>query len=274
MKDILFLLLALLLLGVLIFVPLYFTKKYDNKKKFVKEKGFYYNKVVLLNNKYEFNITRKKYRIDHRASSKRGLDNLDLSDIVMFYLNENIDDFRDNFISIGDNLDKYKAYEKDFDSITRIKYKYKEKDIIGKEFKSVEKFSKFEKNMTNSIKYKNKESLTVMVYATYISPKGRNSYYKNAQFDYNDVLDIYQRLKAYEEFKSTTRYQRSIMTDSLRYDILRRDNFRCQICGTTAKEGAKLHVDHIIPISKGGKTTPDNLQTLCERCNMGKSNKM
>ena len=63
------------------------------------------------------------------------------------------------------------------------------------------------------------------------------------------------------------------MTDSLRYDILRRDNYRCQICGITAKEGAKLHVDHIMPIAKGGKTVPDNLQTLCDRCNLGKSDK-
>ena len=63
------------------------------------------------------------------------------------------------------------------------------------------------------------------------------------------------------------------MTDSLRYDILWRDGYKCQICGITAKDGAKLHVDHIIPIAKGGKTVPDNLQTLCERCNLGKSDK-
>ena len=64
------------------------------------------------------------------------------------------------------------------------------------------------------------------------------------------------------------------MSDSLRYDILKRDNFRCKICGITASEGAKLHVDHIIPVSKGGKTVKSNLQTLCERCNLGKSNKL
>ena len=35
-----------------------------------------------------------------------------------------------------------------------------------------------------------------------------------------------------------------------------------------------LEVDHIIPISKGGKTEPDNLQTLCWKCNRTKSNKI
>lgn len=68
--------------------------------------------------------------------------------------------------------------------------------------------------------------------------------------------------------------QRRLMTDSLRYDILKRDNFRCQICGATAKDGYKLHVDHIVPVSKGGLTEPSNLRTLCERCNMGKGAKI
>lgn len=68
--------------------------------------------------------------------------------------------------------------------------------------------------------------------------------------------------------------ERAKLSDSLRYDILRRDNFRCQICGATQQDGYKLHVDHIVPVSKGGRTEPGNLRTLCERCNMGKSDKI
>ena len=68
--------------------------------------------------------------------------------------------------------------------------------------------------------------------------------------------------------------QRRLMTDSLRYDVMRRDGFRCQICGAIAADGYKLHVDHIYPVSKGGKTEMSNLRTLCERCNMGKRDKI
>lgn len=68
--------------------------------------------------------------------------------------------------------------------------------------------------------------------------------------------------------------QRRLMTDSLRYDILVRDGFRCKICGASAADGVKLHVDHILPVSKGGKTEKSNLRTLCERCNLGKSDKI
>ena len=63
------------------------------------------------------------------------------------------------------------------------------------------------------------------------------------------------------------------MSDSLRYDILKRDGVRCVLCGRSAADGVKLHVDHIKPIAKGGKTVEFNLRTLCEHCNWGKSDK-
>ena len=58
----------------------------------------------------------------------------------------------------------------------------------------------------------------------------------------------------------------------IRYNILKRDHFKCLACGrspsTTA--GLELHLDHIEPWSKGGSNEPDNLRTLCSGCNLGK----
>ena len=55
----------------------------------------------------------------------------------------------------------------------------------------------------------------------------------------------------------------------MRYRVLERDGHKCSSCGATAQE-AKLHVDHIVPYSKGGETTMDNLRALCADCNIGK----
>ncbi len=68
------------------------------------------------------------------------------------------------------------------------------------------------------------------------------------------------------------RNTRSI-SDKLRYQVLKRDNFKCCACGTSpAKDpSVELHIDHIIPWSKGGESTLENLQTLCSKCNLGKS---
>ncbi|TSC91227.1 MAG: hypothetical protein CEN90_609 [Parcubacteria group bacterium Licking1014_17] len=69
-------------------------------------------------------------------------------------------------------------------------------------------------------------------------------------------------------------YSRNIPM-SMRIRVLDRDSFRCVFCGRSPATdlGIKLHIDHIVPFSKGGKTTLDNLQTLCQECNLGKSNK-
>jgi hypothetical protein len=64
------------------------------------------------------------------------------------------------------------------------------------------------------------------------------------------------------------------ISDRMRFSILMRDGFTCQACGASpAKErGVELHVDHIIPWSKGGETEASNLQTKCQKCNLGKGN--
>jgi hypothetical protein len=58
----------------------------------------------------------------------------------------------------------------------------------------------------------------------------------------------------------------------LRAMVLMKDGAKCKLCGATPQDGAKLHVDHIIPWANGGETVFENLQILCERCNIGKSN--
>ena len=69
------------------------------------------------------------------------------------------------------------------------------------------------------------------------------------------------------------RTSRNINT-KLRFKVLQRDHFRCCACGASpAKDpSVELHIDHIIPWSKGGETVMENLQTLCSKCNLGKSN--
>lgn len=59
----------------------------------------------------------------------------------------------------------------------------------------------------------------------------------------------------------------------LRYKVLKRDNYSCKLCGNSPAKNPNvvLHIDHILPWSKGGETIIENLQTLCQDCNLGKS---
>jgi len=56
----------------------------------------------------------------------------------------------------------------------------------------------------------------------------------------------------------------------LRFEVFRRDEFTCQYCGRTVKDKVKLHIDHIVPKSKGGNLSMENLITACFDCNEGK----
>lgn len=62
---------------------------------------------------------------------------------------------------------------------------------------------------------------------------------------------------------------------TLRDYILKRDNYTCQSCGNSTKvePNLLLEVDHITPVSKYGPSIPENLQTLCWKCNRAKSDK-
>lgn len=70
--------------------------------------------------------------------------------------------------------------------------------------------------------------------------------------------------------------QRALMTAKFRAYIKARDNYTCKTCRASVhvEPNLLLEVDHIVPVSKGGQSTEENLQTLCWRCNRRKSNKL
>jgi len=61
---------------------------------------------------------------------------------------------------------------------------------------------------------------------------------------------------------------------SLRYQVLKERGGRCEACGASAKDGKRIHIDHVKPRSKFPELelVKSNLQVLCEDCNLGKSN--
>ena len=108
---------------------------------------------------------------------------------------------------------------------------------------------------------------------SYTSPQGRKSYSRKRDFDIFELERIKRIVDTQINVKSSKEHERSAMSNSLRYDIMKRDGFRCVLCGRSSRDGVKLEVDHIIPVAKGGKTVAFNLRTLCENCNRGKRDK-
>ena len=114
-----------------------------------------------------------------------------------------------------------------------------------------------------------------MVSLTLTKINGRFVDSKYGKFDALEIIEIIERLnQKYNGFyldndiwQTICRVERGRVSNKMRFSIYERDGYRCKKCGRTDD----LEVDHIFPISKGGKSTYDNLQTLCHRCNVIKS---
>jgi 5-methylcytosine-specific restriction endonuclease McrA len=118
----------------------------------------------------------------------------------------------------------------------------------------------------------------VRCFVRYTSPKGQNSYSRGLEWNFDGLRSGLAEMKQIQETQSKATFlrqqERNRMSASLRYRVLSRDDSRCTRCGATPQtHGVSLHVDHIVPVSMGGKTELANLQTLCAPCNLGKSNR-
>ncbi len=94
--------------------------------------------------------------------------------------------------------------------------------------------------------------------------------YLFSKFASNEAIQALE--EAHSEFKNNKK-TRSGLTLSLRFNVFRRDNYKCQICGATAKDDVRLEVDHKEPVANGGTDDMSNLWTLCFNCNRGKGKK-
>lgn len=153
---------------------------------------------------------------------------------------------------------------------------------LGVSCRSVEIYHSYENSLCASSFFDDSLCPIVIDYF-YSSPAGRN-YYHNQFIVRWDGIDLFidkmnsikgvglgsSSVNRFGISRDTIEHERNKMSPKLRYHVLQRDGFRCVMCGRTSQDGVTLHVDHIIPVAKGGLTVLDNLQCLCEDCNRGK----
>lgn len=110
----------------------------------------------------------------------------------------------------------------------------------------------------------------------YVSPGGNTGTEYDVVMDIDNLNRFVLFLSELVKFKKSAVGQRALMTSKLRQQIKERDLFTCKKCGVSLEQEPHLllEIDHIIPVSKGGLTTEDNLQTLCWRCNRSKGSKI
>ena len=110
----------------------------------------------------------------------------------------------------------------------------------------------------------------------YVSPGGNKSNRNDIKLDIANLNNFVAYLSERVKFRKSVAGQRALMTSKLREKIKQRDNYTCKECGlsTNDEKNLLLEIDHIIPLSKGGMSSEENLQTLCWKCNRTKGAKI
>ena len=137
------------------------------------------------------------------------------------------------------------------------------KALLGYDISQVEYYEHITKNMVGKVLTKSRG----------ITSKENNQYTLN-DFDgltENEISDLIELChikieeflgkrgdKVWEHRRKSSGY----ISGTLRYEILKRAKFRCELCGISAEQKA-LEVDHILPRNNGGSDEQSNLQALC-----------
>lgn len=216
----------------------------------------------------------------HKCRSKKQFDQINTTKLAQNYIYRDYDFFNESMkikaietnlaIQYGTRVDEIRN-RSDYNQLPK---EYQEKITL-------EKYKKYIQELIQANLISFTTNIKFILRYSYTSPQGRNHYSDYETF-YEDEIWEYIKNNSKRPAEATNHIsetfkqrQRSLMTNKLRYKILQRDNHRCVLCGRTAQEsiaasGYGLEIDHIIPVSKGGKTIESNLRTLCFACNRGK----
>ena len=269
---------TIILLVVFIIIVLYREGKQKliaKRTEIVKEYSKKYQKIKQINGQYPFSPLQQQYRIAKNCKTKQEFDKTDIDTILCSDISDNLAEYKQLLNSVIRNQNQYELYNKDF-NICLYEITDEDKELYLKwDF-----FDEYEEKLCEELRQKPITELIVKVEKEYYSPKGRNHYRACSVFDTKEIIAHYKEARLHSELDyifKTSYYKNDNRRDpippSMRYDIMKRDGFRCVLCGASAQDGVKLHIDHILPVSKGGVTEPSNLRTLCDKCNLGKGAK-
>ncbi len=227
-----------------------------------------YNELCRINTEYYFNPVEPMHSYNKRFDRKLAYDQADPEKFFSSIVYEDQAYYSNILNMVKENRTLYDLYRTEVNNIEETSDEVIAESKVSKRF-----FLKTENKLIEEAFLRPQCTVVFCIIFQYRSPHGQNHYRKEYDLSFETLDKVMGDIQERKEYEASKKYQRALMTPALRYDIMKRDHFRCCICGATQAEGAKLHVDHILPVAKGGKTVPENLRTLCDTCNLGKSDK-
>ena len=250
-----------------IFIPLsVVNKKY---RKFILEHSDALKELDKINRHYNFNIIRS-YNLENSYDNENFFDMISTKDYLIYQLVEIQKPVLNAMNDTYGNKIMYEKYRQDIKE--RCKF---ESFDTNQTPKNKKRLSKVEKNLFLERTKDPQTEFFIHVFLKLTDLNGRYLRSKHDLFYSNEIRSLIGRINNKrgnfyldeQIWSAIAKVERGKVSNKLRFAIYARDGNRCRICGRKTDD---LEIDHIIPISKGGKSTYGNLQTLCHRCNKAK----
>ncbi len=250
-----------------IFIPIVADRKHYTN--FVTDHSVALRQLKEVNKKYKF-YKIPNFDLSHSYNNENFYDDISCEDYLTYqlvYTQKKVSQAMRDTLANKDLYDKYKQEVQS--TSKRGNYDVYE---LPRNAKRLEKFERkiFFDSMCSPV-----INFSIYVKLTLTNINGDRKGSKDRTFYPKDIKriihDLNEKKGSYYSneyiWNSICRVERGKVTNKMRFAIYERDGWRCRKCGRRRDD---LEVDHIIPIAKGGKSTFDNLQTLCHRCNVKK----
>lgn len=235
-----------------------FVLKYSNAIKELNE----------INRRYSFKHVENLH-LRHSYDNQNMYYEISCKDYLIYELVDSKRKIKQAVLDTLENRDKMMLY------ISEINEKCKFNEFnTSKILKNKDKLEKYEHELFEERRQKPNCSFTIIVSLTLTKINYVYITSKEEVFGPSTIMSLIDLLNKKDGdyylneniWNSICKVERGKVSNKLRFTIYERDHYKCRKCGSTHN----LEIDHIVPISRGGKTTYDNLQTLCHKCNVEK----
>lgn len=260
--------LALLTVAFLaIYIPL--SVIHSKRKKFVLQHSKALQQLDIINKSYRFNNVIF-YDLSNSYDNEIFYDIISPEDYLIYKLVDIQEKFIKQIRDAKGNRMMFEKYKEEIAEKCKLG-QFDADDLPG----SRAKLLKIEKDLFESKLQTPATNYSVSVYLKLTNINGVYQDSKGERFSMSEICELIDRVNDRngdffndrEIWDAICRVERGKVTNRMRFAIYERDGWCCRKCG---RHTDNLEIDHIVPISKGGKTTMDNLQTLCARCNKEK----
>lgn len=265
---------TIIIVNVVIVVSYYlFHTRYYN---FVKTHSKAIKEITKLNKNYRFEVVNNP-KLTHTYDNGKMYDSVSCYNYLVYDLQfpNNRQLYLDIINKANNNQYMYTEY---LNNIKNIQFGLFDIDSVKL---NVNKLISIEKELVKTRQLKPITKFKLDVILCYVNMGGRLISRKSCSFGEYEVCHTIDLLndrngRFYnnrEIWDSLCCVERAKVSNKMRFSIYARDGYRCRMCHRRYNT-EYLEIDHIYPISKGGKSTYENLQTLCKKCNKEKSNKI